>query len=66
MSSDMGIKVNQFSIMAKVNDQKKKEHFGDETASEAETKKDVGMEEELIQKCFDKVVEYLKNEKDRF
>ena len=31
MSSDMGIKVNQFSIMAKVNDQKKKEHFGDET-----------------------------------
>jgi len=52
--------------MAKVNDQKKKEHFGDETASEVETKKDLGMEEELIQKCFDKVVEYLKNEKDRF
>jgi len=66
MSSDMGIKVNQFSIMAKVNDQKKKEYFGDETISKAETKKDLGMEEELIQKCFDKVVEYLKSEKDRF
>jgi hypothetical protein len=62
----MAIKVNQFSIKAKVNDQNKTEHFGNESASESVTKKDVGKEEELIQKCFDKVVDYLKNEKDRF
>ena len=62
----MAIKVNQFSIKAKVNDQNKTEHFVNESASDSVTKKDVGKEEELIQKCFDKVVDYLKNEKDRF
>ncbi len=60
----MGIKVNQFSIKAKVNDQSKTEHFGKK--HESQLTKDQGMEEELIQKCFDKVVDYLKNEKDRF
>ena len=53
----MAIKVNQFSIKAKVNDQNKTEYFGNESASESVTKKDVGKEEELIQKCFDKVVD---------
>ena len=62
----MAIKVNQFSIKAKINDQKKRERYGDETALESGKTEDAEMEEKLIQKCFDRVVEYLKKEKERF
>ena len=62
----MAIKVNQFSIKAKINDQKKRERYGDETVLESGKTEDAEMEEKLIQKCFDRVVEYLKSEKERF
>ena len=62
----MAIKVNQFSIKAKINDQKKRERYVDESEIESDKTKDAEMEEKLIQKCFDRVVEYLKSEKERF
>ena len=62
----MAIKVNQFSIKAKINDQKKRERYRDEPAIESGKTEDAEMEEKLIQKCFDRVVEYLKKEKERF
>jgi hypothetical protein len=62
----MAIKVNQFSIKAKINDQKKRERYRDKTVIESGERKDAEMEEKLIQKCFDRVVEYLKSEKERF
>ena len=62
----MAIKVNQFSIKAKINDQKKRERYGDKSEIESGKTRDAEMEEKLIQKCFDKVVEYLKSEKERF
>ena len=62
----MAIKVNQFSIKAKINDQKKRERYGDKSETESGKTKDAEMEEKLIQKCFDRVVEYLKSEKERF
>ena len=62
----MAINVNQFSIKAKINDQKKRERYGDEKVLESGKTEDAEMEEKLIQKCFDRVVEYLKSEKERF
>ena len=49
----MAIKVNQFSIKAKINDQKKRERYGDKSEIESGKTKDAEMEEKLIQKCFD-------------
>ena len=60
----MAIKVNQFSIKAQVNDEVVSESFGEKESSEP-TQMNEEMEQELIQKCFEKVLDYLKNEKDR-
>lgn len=61
----MAIKVNQFSIKAQVNDEVVSESFGEKESSEP-IQMNEEMEQELIQKCFEKVLDYLKNEKDRY
>ena len=61
----MAIKVNQFSIKAQVNDEVVSESFGEKESSET-TQMNEEMEQELIQKCYEKVLDYLKNEKDRY
>tara|TARA_B110000046_G_scaffold185530_1_gene227564 strand:- start:7070 stop:7258 length:189 start_codon:yes stop_codon:yes gene_type:complete len=62
----MGIKVNQFSIKSRINDENSKEIFGGKQKDSGQTKMDDEFENDLILKCVERVVDYIKSEKDRF
>jgi hypothetical protein len=61
----MPIKVNQFSISAKINDQQSSQTFPEKQPSSG-TNLSKKAKEELIQQCLDKVVDYINNERNRF
>tara|TARA_X000001036_G_scaffold381838_1_gene374154 strand:+ start:1384 stop:1572 length:189 start_codon:yes stop_codon:yes gene_type:complete len=62
----MGIKVNQFSIKSRINDDNSKETFGGNRIDSGNNKIDDEFQNELIQKCVEKVLDHLKGEKERF
>ena len=62
----MGIKVNQFSIKSRINDEKSKDTFGINEKYSDIHKMDDDFQNELIQKCIEKVLDHLKGEKERF
>jgi hypothetical protein len=61
----MPIKVNQFSIKAKVNDQQLGNNAGG-GSSGSTGKLSKNGKAEIIQLCMDKMIDYLNNERNRF